>query len=203
FASVRNYGASPRTTTLALRFGGSPAGARRLSVPPHSEREAMFEYRTRAAGLLEANLLPRDGFPADDHAVLELPPQPSLNVMVYSNEPDQLRPVFTAITRVQVIFRPTSEYQAGPMNELVILDRFQPPRPPASNAIWIQPPAGASPIPVRARLEGIPFERWCADNPLCAGLRAKDLRLAATYVFEAAPDDVKIGQVQNGPVIVA
>ena len=135
--------------------------------------------------------------------MLELPPQPSLNVVVYSNEPDLLRPVFTAIPRVHVIFRPTGEYQAGPMNELVILDRFQPPRPPVSNAIWIQPPAGASPIPVRARLEGVPFERWCADNPLCAGLRAKDLRLAATYVFEAAPDDVKIGQVQNGPVIVA
>jgi hypothetical protein len=189
--------------TLGLRFGGSPAGARRLSVPPRSEREATFEYRTRAAGLLEATLLPHDGFPADDRAVLELPPQPSLNVVVYSNEPDLLRPVFTAIPRVHVIFRPTSEYQAGPIDQLVILDRFQPPQPPASNAIWIEPPAGASPIPVRARLEGVPFERWCADNPLCAGLRAKDLRLASTYVFEAAPDDIKIGQVQNGPVIVA
>jgi hypothetical protein len=203
FASVRNYGALPRTVTLGLRFGGSPAGARQLSVPPRSEREAMFEYRTRAAGLLEATLLPHDGFPADDRAVLELPAQPSLNVMVYSNEPELLRPVFTAIPRVHVIFRPTSEYQAGPINELVILDRFRPPQPPASNAIWIEPPTGASPIPIRARLQGVPFERWCADNPLCAGLRAKDLRLASTDVFEAAPSDIKIGQVQNGPVIVA
>jgi len=203
FASVRNYGALSRTVTLGLRFGGSPAGARRLTVPPRSEREAMFEYRTRAAGLLEATLLPHDGFPADDHAVLELPPQPSLTVVVYSNEPDLLRPVFTAIPRVHVIFRPTSEYQAGPIDELVILDRFRPPQPPASNAIWIEPPEGASPIPVRARLEGVSFERWCADNPLCAGLRAKGLRLASTYVFEAAPDDIKIGQVQNGPIIVA
>src|SRR5262249_2187192 len=44
FASVRNYGASPKTATLELRFGGAPAGARRLSVPPRAEREAMFEY---------------------------------------------------------------------------------------------------------------------------------------------------------------
>lgn len=203
FASVRNYGALPKTVTLGLRFGGSPAGARRLSVPPGSEREATFAYRTRAAGLLEATLLPHDGFPADDHAVLELPQQPSLNVVIYSNEPDLLRPVFTAIPRVHVTFRPTSEYQAAPINGLVILDRFQPPQPPASNAIWIEPPAEASPIPVRARLEGVAFERWCPDHPLCAGLRAKDLRLASTYVFESAPDDIKVGQVQNGPVIVA
>ncbi len=203
FASVRNYGASPKIVTVALRFGGSPAGAHRLTVPPGAERETTFEYRTRAAGLLEADLLPRDGFPADDHAVLELPPQPSLTLTVYSDEPDLLRATFSAIPRVHAIFRPVSEYRTDPAGGLVILDRFRPPQPPASNAIWIQPPEDASPIPIRAKLEAVPFERWCADNPLCAGLRTKDLRLAATYVFEAAPDDVKIGQVQNGPVIVA
>jgi hypothetical protein len=203
FASVRNYGASPKIVTVALRFGGSPAGARRLTVPPRSEREATFEYRTRAAGLLEADLLPHDGFPADDHAALELPPQPSLTVTVYSNEPDLLRATISAIPRVHAIFRPVTEYRVEPAGGLVILDRFRPPQPPASNAIWIVPPEGASPIPVRAKLEGVPFERWCGENPLCAGLRTKDLRLASTYVFEAAPHDVNIGQVRNGPVIVA
>jgi hypothetical protein len=49
----------------------------------------------------------------------------------------------------------------------------------------------------------VPFDHWCSDNPLCAGLRAKDLQLAKTYVFESAPGDVKIAQVRDGPVIVA
>ena len=203
YASVRNYGSVPRIVTLALRFGGSPAGARRLAVPPGSEREITLAYRTRAAGLLEANLLPHDGFPEDDHAVLELPPQPSLTVIVYSNEPDLLRPTFTAIPRVHAIFRPVGEYRADPGAGLVILDRFRPAAAPPGNTIWIEPPADASPIPIRSTLEGVTLDRWCSDNLLCAGLRTKDLRLASTYVFESAPDDVKIGQVQAGPVIVA
>jgi hypothetical protein len=49
----------------------------------------------------------------------------------------------------------------------------------------------------------VTFDRWCSDDPLCAGLRTKDLRLASTYVFESAPEDIKIAQVQSGPVIVA
>jgi hypothetical protein len=203
YASVRNYGSAPKTVTLSLRYGGVFAGARRLVVPPGSEHEVTFTYRTRAGGLLEADLVPHDGFPEDDHAVLELPPLPSLTVVVYSNEPDLLRPMVTAIPRVHAIFRPVSEYRADASAGLVILDRFAPPQPPAGNAMWIEPPSGASPIPVRARIEGVAFERWCPDNPLCAGLRNKDLRLTSTDVFETAPDDVKIGQVQAGPVIVA
>jgi hypothetical protein len=203
YASVRNYGSVPRTVTLALRFGGSPAGARRLAVPPGAEREITLAYRTRAAGLLEATLLPHDRFPGDDHAVLELPPQPSLTVIVYSNEPDLLRPTVTAIPRVRAIFRPVSEYRADAGAGLVILDRFRPNEAPPGNAIWIEPPAGASPVPIRSTLAGVTLDRWCSDSPLCTGLRAKDLRLASTYVFEGAPDDVKIGQVQAGPVIVA
>ena len=203
YASVRNYGASPKVVTLALRFGGAPAGTRRLTVPAGSERELALAYRTRAAGLLEANLLPHDSFPKDDYAALELPAQPSFTVTVYSDEPGLLRPAFTAIPRVHAIFRPVSEYRADPASGLVILDRFRPPEPPPANAIWIEPPADASPIPIREKLEGVEFDRWCSDSPLCSGLRKKDLRLNSTYVFESAPDDVRIGQVQSGPVIVA
>ncbi len=204
YASVRNYGVAPRAVTLALTFGGAPAGARKLAVPPGSDGEATFEYRTRAAGLLEATLQPHDSFPGDDRAVIELPQQPSLNVTVYSDEPELLRPTITAIPRVHATFRPVTEYRAGTNNTgLVILDRFRPPTAPAGNAIWIEPPAEASPIPVRAKIENAPFDRWCSDNALCAGLRAKDLRLPSTYVFEAAPDDIRIGQIADGPVIVA
>src|SRR5579872_1139905 len=203
YASVRNYGVSPKVVTLSLRFGGNPAGAHRITVPPSSERELTFAYRTRAAGLLEASLLPHDAFPQDDQAVLELPPQPSLTVTVYSDEPDLLRPTVSAIPRVRAIFHPVADYRAGAKNELVILDRFRPLEPPLTNAIWIEPPAEASPVPVRAKLQDVAFERWCSDSPLCAGLHTKDLRLTSTYVFETAPDDVKIGQVQNGTVIVA
>ena len=105
YVSARNYGTLPRTVTLVLGFGPSgnqaavPVGTRQLVLPPGAEREAEFQFHTRAAGVLEAKLLPHDGFPDDDRAVLELPSQGLLRVTVYSEQPDLLRPALAANPR--------------------------------------------------------------------------------------------------------
>jgi hypothetical protein len=208
-AGVRNYGTRPRTVTLALGFGAArggsavAVGARRLTLAPGQEQEIAFEYRTRAAGILEARLLPGDDFPADDRAAIELPAEPVLAVSVYSNQPDLLRPVLAASPRVNATFLPPSAYKPADGSQLTILDRFQPPVPPEVDAIWIDPPAGGSPIPVRTRVSNAQFERWRHDDPLARGLRTRDFRLDAASVFQAAPGDVAIGEVGDGPVIVA
>jgi hypothetical protein len=203
FVSVRNYGAKPRTVNLALLFGGAPVGTRSLVLAPGTEQEALFEHRTRAAGLLEARLLTRDAFPADDRAVLELPEQKTLPVVVYSNEPELLRPILEANPHVRPVFRRVAEYSAAEHTGLVILDRFHPPSPPAVDSIWIEPPAGGSPVLVRQTLTHVKLTRWHSEHPLGEGLRSKDLTLDSATVLEAAPDDIKIAEVEAGPVIVA
>ena len=210
YVSMRNYGTAPRTVTLALTFGPSvkgpgsfPAGSQRMVLAPGADREASFQFRTRAGGFLQAQLLPHDGFPADDQAALELPAKPVLRVTVYSAEPDLLRPVLAASPQVSAIFRTPAEYSAQGPGSLVILDRFHPNTAPQADSIWIDPPAGGSPAPVRMRAKDAPLTHWLSDNPLGAGLRAKDLRLESTSVFEAAPDDLKVAEVAEGAVIVA
>jgi hypothetical protein len=212
YVSARNYGTQPRPVTLVLGFGPSgnqaavPVGTQRLVLPPGTEREAEFPFRTRAAGVLEARLLPHDGFPDDDRALLELPPQDLLRVTVYSDQPDLLRPALAANPRVTAVFRSPAEYQPGPQTkgaELVILDRFRPAARPQVDSIWIDPPAQGSPIAVKARKTDVPFDHWIPDHPLGAGLRTKDFRLESTSLLEAAPNDIRIGEVEGGPVIVA
>jgi hypothetical protein len=203
FVSVRNYGAKPRTVNLALLFGGAPVGTRSLVLAPGTEQEALFEHRTRVAGLLEARLLTRDAFPADDRAVLELPEQKTLNVVVYSNEPELLRPILEANPHVRAVFRGVAEYSPTKGPGLVILDRFRPQSPPAVDSIWIEPPSGGSPIPIRKTLARVKLTRWHSGHPLGEGLRSKDLMLESATVLEAAPDDIKIAEVEAGPVIVA
>ena len=203
FVSVRNYGLKPRTVRLALQFGGAPAGSQPLTLAPGSEQEALFQHRTHAAGLLEARLIPRDAFPADDRAVIELPEQKTLSVVVYSNEPQLLRPMFEASPHVRAVFRPVAEYDASGTAGLVILDRFRPPSAPKVDSIWIDPPAGGSPIPIRSTVSHAMLTRWHSEHSLGEGLRSKDLNLDSASVFEAAPDDLKIAEVDLGPVIVA
>ena len=210
YVSARNYGTTPRAVSLVLGFGPSgttaavPVGTQRLVLPPGAEREAEFQFRTRAAGVLEARLLPHDGFPDDDRAVIELPPQGFLRVVVFSDQPDLLRPALSANSRVTAMFRPPSEYRAEQQGaDLVILDRFRPAARPQVASIWIDPPADGSPIPIRTRKTDAPFSHWIASHPLGHGLRTKDFRLESTSILETAPADIKIGEVEGGPAIVA
>ncbi len=210
FASVRNYGTVSRDLTLTLSFGPSaegpgriPAGSQHITLPPGSDRDATFQLRSRAAGFLVAQLWPPDNFPDDDRAVLQLPIQPSLKVTVYSVQPDLLRPVLSANPQVAATFRSPAEYRAQDPASLVILDRFHPPAPPQTDSIWIDPPAGGSPVPIRASVSDARLTHWLSDNPLGSGLRASDLRLESASVFETAPDDLRVAEVAEGPVIVA
>ena len=208
YVSAHNYGTRPRNVTLTLNYGSpnvatrTAAGSSQLLLLPGADAEAAFLYRTAAAGILGVILTPHDAFPADDQADLELPALPMLSVTVYSAQPDLLRPVLSSAARVAAVYRSPTEYRPNDSG-LVILDRFIPPQRPAADSIWIDPPANGSPIPVRETVQQVPFAGWDTSHPAAAGLRTRDFKLESASVFETAPGDIKIGEVQAGPVIVA
>lgn len=203
FVSARNYGTVPRVVPVAMHFAGSPLGTRQLKLPPGAEQAATFELRTRAAGWLEARLLAEDDFPGDDRAVIELPPRRVLRVAVYSEEPHLLRPILVANPNVEAVFHRPAEYAPTPEADVVILDRFRPPVPPATDAIWIEPPGEGYPIGARARVTGLRSARWHPEHPLATGLRTKDLRLESAWVLSDRTGDVAVAEVEEGPVILA
>jgi len=207
YVEARNYGTEPRRVMLSLEFGPPnrttrvAAGSQQFTLAPGAVRAVNFAYRARAAGILGVTLTPHDAFPGDDHAELELPAQPTLNVTVYSNEPDLLRPMLGAAPRVNAVYRKPEEYRADDRG-LVILDRFIPPQRPAADSIWIDPPSQGSPVPIRQSVEQVEFKSWNSNHPAAAGLRAKDFKLEKASIFAAEPDE-QIGLVDAGPVIVA
>ncbi|MEI9977280.1 MAG: BatA and WFA domain-containing protein [Ignavibacteriota bacterium] len=207
YVSAHNYGTRPRNVNLQLDYGPpnvetrTPAGSQALVLPPGGDAETSFEYRTAAAGILDVKMTPHDAFPTDDQAELELPAQPHLTVTVYSDQPELLRPVLSAMPRLTAVYRRSSEYRPGDAG-LVILDRFVPAQRPTADSIWIAPPADGSPIPVRKTVENVAFAHWDAGNPAAAGLRAKDFKLDKALVFETPPGDA-VGEVDAGPVIAA
>jgi hypothetical protein len=208
YVAAHNYGARPRTVTLTLNYGPpnaalrTAAGSSQLLLPAGADVEAAFQYRAAGAGILGVMLTPHDAFPADDRADLELPALPMLSVTVYSAQPDLLRPALSSAARVAAVYRSPAEYRPSDAG-LVILDRFIPPQRPAADSIWIDPPVNGSPIPVRETVREVPFARWDTSHPAAAGLRTRDFKLESASVFETAPGDIKIGEVQAGPVIVA
>jgi hypothetical protein len=202
FVSARNYGTRPKEVMLTLTLGGLPAGTQRLLLSPGQDKEAAFSYRTRAAGVLKARLTPDDSFPQDDQATIELPPLQTLPVVVYSNQPELLKPFFISNPQVVAIFKPTSAFVPNDKG-LVVLDRFRPESRPEADTIWIDPPAVNPPMPITKRVQVPEVIRWDAGNPLSAGLRTRDVRLESSSVFTTAPGDIKVAEIEAGPVIVA
>lgn len=202
FVALRNYGVKTREVVLELQFGGAPVGSRGFSLKPGEEQQATFAYKTRAAGYLEARLNSKDAFPQDDRAVVELPSEKPLRVVVYSNEPALLKPLI-ALNGVEAVFEPPAKYDAQAKADIVVLDRFAPPVRPKASSIWIEPPAAGSPIDVRGTRAGVKLESWRTDTALGAGLRTKDVRLGSAEVFAPAEGDIAVAESAEGPLIVA
>ena len=215
---VRNYSTTTQPVTATLNFGNIPQGTKPLELPPGEEREATFAVRTKAAGLLEARIYPKDAFAADNYASLELPEVRSMPVLVFSDQPGLLRPALASDPRVEAEIRPTSQYNATavmtagtPDNgktverkpALVILHRFAPDKAPAGSALWIDPPAGKSPVPVKEQLGKPEGLFWTPDQPLTAGLRARDSQLQGVSVFTPAAKDMVLAAVNEGPIMLA
>ena len=203
FVSLRNYGLKARDVGLELQFGGAPVGSRSFSLKPGEEQQATFAYKTHAAGYLEARLNSKDAFPQDDRAVVELPSEKPLRVVVYSNEPALLKPLIAFNGQVDAVFESPAKYDAHVKADIVILDRFAPSSRPTTSSIWIEPPATGSPIVVKGTRNAVKLESWRTDTPLGAGLRTKDVQLASAEVFTLAPGDIPVAESAEGPLIVA
>ncbi|MDX1982237.1 MAG: hypothetical protein SFV51_18335, partial [Bryobacteraceae bacterium] len=202
FVSARNYGTRPRVLPITVMFGGAPIGARRLTAAPNSDVSANVEFRTKAAGWMDVRIETNDALPADDVATLELPGEQAQRIVVYSNEPELLRPLLLASRRVETVFRRPQEYKPDPQAGIVILDRFQPAGAMGQNAIFIEPPAATSPVRVRTTRQNAAL-RWRSDQFLAAGLRTKDINLENTQVFAGQASDIVVAEVDGGPVILA
>lgn len=200
--SVRNDGLHPEPVSIAVTFGGRPVGARRLWLAPAEEREALFELRTRAAGWLEVQLRPGDGFSLDDRALLELPQRKALRILVCSDRPAWLRPILAANPEVEAEFADSAHCDPGPATNLAIFDGAAPKVPPRCGTIWVNPPAQASPLRIRQAVRGAAL-RWRRDQPLSEGLRSRDLNLETAHILETSPDDLIIAEVEGGPVVAA
>jgi hypothetical protein len=208
FFAVKNYGTAPRSIPAVVNFGGAPVATRRFELGPGVEESFSFRFRTRARGWLEARLaspdaFQRDAFRPDSRAILELPPRGVAPVTIYSAEPDLLRPVFTAIPGIQASFLPIFKYDPKARTGVVVLDHFAPSSLPATDSIWLDPPADKSPIPVRSVEANVKLNQWAADHALGAGLRARDIELSSAEILRAAPGDITVARSDAGPLIVA
>ena len=185
---------------VTLNFGNIPQGLAAHRAAARAKKRKRRSTFTRAPpGILEARLYPKDAFAADNYAALELPELRSLHVIVYSDQPDALRPALASDPRVAAEFRPNAQYVRAKRitAALVILHHFRPETRPQGNVLWIDPPPDKPPVAIQSRVEHPEGLRWMPDQPLTAGLRARDVQIEAASVFAPSPKDIRLAEVDE------
>jgi hypothetical protein len=202
FVSVRNYGTRAVNVPLVIQFAGSQVGGRNVLLRPSSAQELSFQFRTRAAGWIEARLLTNDALADDNRAVVEIPAQPLLRLAVYTSDPDALRPLLSANPFVEASYRRPSAYAAEDAADVTLLDGFRPAKLPDHPVIWLRPPASPL-VQIRAKVSDAPLTKWRAEHELCSGLAPGNVILESADVLAPGPDDVPVAETAAGAVILA
>jgi hypothetical protein len=200
--AVRNYGVTRRSVRLQTQFAGTAFAPRTLQLSPGEETTVEYTFSTNTSGELRADLSPHDNLVSDDRAALRLPMSGALRVAVFTQRADALRPIFEANHRLSVKFYPTSGYVPDPHADVIVLDQFAPSTPPKAAALWIAPPRGRSPVPVKSVIENAVIKNWHADAALESGLRAKETRIENAEIFETFEGDTAIASAAEGALVV-
>jgi hypothetical protein len=203
FVAVRNYGRAPEAVPLMVTFGNAPIGSSRFTIAPGAEETARYEFRTKAAGWMEARLQVRDGLAEDNVALLEIPEQKPVRVAVFTRQPELLRPLFAANPRLAAEFAPPEAYKADTDAEILILDRFRPTARPTRPALYIMPPADGSPIPVARSGVSAKVTRWRADHPIANGIHNLDLKLDGATLFNPGSAADTVADADGGALVAA
>jgi hypothetical protein len=207
YAAIKNDGSRPRDVSVELISGKATLATKTLTVAAGADSSATFTFKLPAAGLLQARVRSadnrEDAFPQDDRIALDLPAQTTAHVIVYSKDPESLRPLFAGHPQFETTFLPAAAYDPAGQADIIVLDRFVPSKTfPQKNVLWIDPPPG-SPFAIRSTQANAKLDRWQADSPLAAGLNTKDLQLASAKVFELSKDDQAVAETSSGPVVIA
>ncbi len=201
--TLKNYGLSAKRLRLDVRFAGTAFAARTLELPPGREKTVEYTFETNTAGPLAVEIQPHDDLPQDDRAEVWLPRNRALRLAVFTRRPDVLRPLLEANHRLNATLASPSDYNPRPQADIMLLDEMPAPKPPQIPTLWIAPPAGSSPLKVRAVIKNAFIKSWNSSNLLGAVLYTKETQLPSAQVFETGPKDLIGGSIGEGPVVVA
>ena len=201
--TLKNYGPAASRVHLHGQFAGYTFAPRIVQLPSNQERTVEYTFETSATGALVFELEPHDSLSQDDRAEVWLGRNRPLKLAVFTDRPDVLSPLLRANRGISVTIAGTSQYRPKPDADVMLLDEMSAPSTPEIPSLWIDPPGPKTPLPVRAVVKNASITSWDSSSLLGAALYAKDAQFPTAEVFETFADDLLVGSVANGPIVVA
>ncbi len=143
-ATIANFSLESVTTTVALTADGVPVTQIDITIGPDARQVVIFTA-PQGAGVALVSLSPGDQQAVDDLATIQLDAggAGSLDVLIFSDQPDPLARAFGALSGSHITLETTDAAVDGMGTagfDLVVYDQVIPQSAPISPALFVAPP---------------------------------------------------------------
>jgi len=203
---IANLNDAPADVELELSGDGVVVDVTRLKLGPKETLPRFYQDLAGASRTLTARIKAAPGaddLPADDVAYALLPERRRARILLVTAgntylEASLLLDEYLDVSQI-------SPGQALPDGkfDVAIFDGVAPPlNERVGAALYLNPPAQGSPVPLGSAIEDFGFDTWERKSPVLRFMSMGDIQVAKGHAFKPAPGDKILGASDHGPILV-
>jgi hypothetical protein len=204
---LANLNDTPADVELELSGDGVIVDVTRLKLGPNEKLPRYYQDLAGASRTLTARIKASPGsdeLPADDVAYALLPERRRARILLVTPgntylEAALLLDEYLDVTQVT----PGAPLPDGKF-DVAIYDGVAPPIDDrVGSALYLNPPAATSPVPVAGELEEFGFDTWDRKSAVLRFMSMGDIQVAKGHAFKPRASDKVLGASDHGPILVS
>jgi hypothetical protein len=204
---LANLNDTPADVELELSGDGVVVDVTRLRLGPNEKLPRYYQDLAGASRTLTARIKASPGsdeLPADDVAYALLPERRRARILLVTPgntylEAALLLDEYLDVTQVT----PGAPLPDGKF-DVAIYDGVAPPIDDrVGSALYLNPPAATSPVPVAGELEEFGFDTWDRKSAVLRFMSMGDIQVAKGHAFKPRASDKVLGASDHGPILVS
>jgi hypothetical protein len=203
---LQSFRDHPSTVKLELVQDGEVVEVEPLELGAGQRVQRLYPNLSGEGTRLAAHLVDaHDALPLDDLAYALLPPRRKLKVLLVTAGDLFLEGALLLDENLEVEKIAPAAWDAtkAARFDALVLDRFTPPAPPPTHALYIAPDGPSSPFSVRGTIDAPLLTDLAERHPLMRWVTLKDLNIARASRFVLESGDVAVASALRDPIIVA
>lgn len=205
---IANLNDEPADVELELAGDGVTVDVTRLKLGPNERLPRYYQDLAGASRSLTARIKAAAGadeLPADDVAYALLPERRRARILLVSPGNTYLEAALLLDEYLDVTQIAPAERVPDGKFDVAIFDGVAPPLDERiGSAVYLNPPAATSPIPLGAPLRDFGFDTWERKSPVLRFMAAMgDIQVAKGYAFKPGNGDKVLGASEHGPILVS
>lgn len=205
---IANTNDRPVDVQLTLLGDGVVIDVSRLRLGPNERLPRFYSDIAGASRKLEAQLALASGrgddLPADDRAHALMPERKRSRVLVVTRGNTYLEAALLLDEYLDVSYVAPADYPPRESFDVTIFDAVAPPRVQnTGSALYVNPPAEGSPVPLGKPIRDFGFDTWDRRHPILRFTALGDVQVANGFRLLPEKADKVLGASELGPILVS